>query len=77
MFGVIWLTRGAEVGRESSAISRPEDVVRYARAKASSGLLHGHGNAPDEFRIIDETGYELVREPLGRSRMVPPAIGRE
>lgn len=64
MFGIVWLKRGAEIARETSDINRPEDVVRYARAKASTTLVQTRGNEPDEFRIIDQSGQEIARQQL-------------
>jgi hypothetical protein len=65
MFGIVWLKRGAEIARESSDINRPEDVVRYARAKATTSVVQSRGNEPDEFRIIDQSGHEIARQHLG------------
>ena len=65
MFGILWFRRGAEIARESSEINRPEDVVRYARAKAATGVVLTRGNEPDEFRIVDSSGHEIARQQLG------------
>ena len=62
------MKRGAEIARESSDISRPEDVVRYARAKAGTGLVQAAGNEPDEFRILDGSGQEIARQLVTRQR---------
>jgi hypothetical protein len=64
MFGIVWMREQAEIARESCGLSRPDDVVRYARAKARIGTLYRPGSEPDEFRVVDASGEEIARQPL-------------
>ena len=71
MFSIIWLRKGAEVGREMSDITRTEDVLRYARARALSGLVNAEGSAPEEFRVLDRSGFEIGRELVLHTGRLP------
>jgi hypothetical protein len=73
MFDIVWLKRGAIIAREDSALKKSDEVVRYARAKASSGFVQTGGNEPDEFHILDDTGHEIVRQRLSGISAAGPA----
>ena len=64
MFSIVWLKGGREVGREDSGLKEADDVVRYARAKVKVVFATFGPKAPDEFRVIDETGHEYARQHI-------------
>ena len=69
MFGIVWMRQRQEIAREQSGLKEPDEVVRYARAKAGTPLIHTMtGGTPDEFRIIDAAGQEIVRQQLVAGR---------
>jgi len=64
VFAIVWMKDGAEVARESSALNRAEEVVRYARAKVTSGVMGWTSHRPDEFRVTDDVGHEIARQHI-------------
>lgn len=75
-YQIVWLRQEVELARESSGLKSLDEVLRYAMAKAERGIT-GSAAGATEFRIDDETGYELARHPITSPQSAPVANSRE
>jgi hypothetical protein len=65
MYQIVWFRQRCEITRESSGLKEPDDVVRFARAKALMPTIAAMiGGTPAEFHIVDQTGYPVAKQQL-------------
>ncbi|MBI1211774.1 MAG: hypothetical protein GC190_09955 [Alphaproteobacteria bacterium] len=64
MFGIHWLNGRKLVEKQTSELALLSEVVAAARRCAADVSSRHRGNAPDSFKIFNETGRELGQYTL-------------